>query len=224
MKRRNLFLSLLLAGACAIVGVGYAAIVRDFSITGPLSGSINKDNLKVNFQDTTKVVPDPVNNTTVIEATAAKGSDTSATIEVSGMNDIGDTVYCYYLIKNESQATDNLDAKLLTPKVIVTLENGSKADDADVKNDNIFIGHHFTISAKYITGDANVAAATGTVENEGATAIVKAAIPKAGEQEAVDGQTMWLLVEVSLKDIIIDDFEKHTININFSATTISHVG
>ena len=220
MKRRNLFLSLLLVGACTIVGGGYAANVRDFSITGPLSGSINEHNLKVNFQDTTLVVPDPVNNTTVIKATATKASATSANIEVSGMNDIGDTVYCYYLIKNESQATDNLDAKLSTPKVFVTLENGNKADDADVKNDNIFVGHHFTISAKYITGDTNVANATGTVENEGTTAVVKAAIPEVGEQEAVDGQTMWLLVEVSLRDIIIDDFEKHSINISFSATTI----
>ena len=31
MKRRNLFLSLLLAGACAIVGVGYATITRELN-------------------------------------------------------------------------------------------------------------------------------------------------------------------------------------------------
>ena len=222
MKRRNLFLSLLLVGACTIVGVGYAAITKKLSVSGPLSGSINEANLKVNFQDTTHVVTKPMNKATQINATAKKASDAGANIEVSGMNDIGDKVYCYYLIKNESQATDNLDARLSTPKVTVGLGTGNSAEDSN-NADNVFEGHHFVVSAKYVKDDGNVTEATGTVEGGGTTAVVKAAIPEVGEQEAVDGQTMWLLVEVSLNDIIIEEFEKHSINISFSATTISHV-
>ena len=38
MKRRNLFLGLLLAISCAIVGVGYATLTRELKIGGQLAG------------------------------------------------------------------------------------------------------------------------------------------------------------------------------------------
>ena len=69
MKRRNLFLSLLLVGACAIVGVGYAAISRDLKIGGQLQGAKNDNTLKVEFQEDQAFSVTTSKGTAVIVAT-----------------------------------------------------------------------------------------------------------------------------------------------------------
>lgn len=217
MKRRNLFLSLLLAGACAIVGVGYSAITRELKIGGQLAGAKNDNSLKVEFQ------ADPFSKVSakgsaVIVATPTITNDHAANLDVSGMVDIGDKAEAYFLIKNESQPTKNLDATLAIPNVIVN--NGSITADDDNTAANVFEGKHFKITAEYVTSVEGKPNATGTVDS--GTAKLAAAVDREGTENDVDGQTVWVKVSVELIDVIIvDTFPTHNITVSFSASTVA---
>lgn len=220
MKRRNLFLSLLLAGACAVVGVGYSAITRELKIGGQLAGAKNDNSLKVEFQADKQFAETDAVGDAVIVATPTITNDHAANLDVSGMVDIGDKAIAYFLIKNESQATDNLDATITLPNVIVN--NGSQtATDNNTEESNVFEGAHFKITAEYVknTGVAEKEAATGTVKGDG-SAEVKAPVDLEGTENDKDGQTLWVKVTVELIDVIIvDTFPTHNITISFSAST-----
>ncbi len=219
MKRRNLFLSLLLVGACAIVGVGYAAITRELKIGGQLAGQKNDNNLKVEFQADPFATTQPKTGSTVIVATPTITNDHAANLDVSGMTEIGDKAVAYFLVKNESQATTNLDATLSLPNVIVN--NGSEtATDNDGKT-NVFKGAHFQITAEYITntGDGTKPEATAEVKDDG-TAELAAPIDNADPTPDVEGETVWVKVTVELINVIIaDTFPTHNITISFTAST-----
>ena len=216
MKRRNLFLSLMLACACTIVGLGYAAITRELKIGGQLAAAKNDNNLKVRFVvDSMASTVAPKAPSTTIVATPTITNDHAANLDVSGMVDIGDKAYAYFLVKNDSQATDNLDATLAVPNVIVN--NGSQtAEDSDSAT-NIFKGAHFQITAEFVetTGIDGKPAGTGTVAGNG-TASLNA--PTA--DPVAPGQSIWVKVTVELIDVIIaDTFPTHNITISFTAST-----
>ena len=222
MKRRNLFLSLLLAGACAVVGVGYSAITRELKIGGQLQGAKNDNTLKVEYvegEGALYYVTTPKNTGTNIVATPTRTNGHAANLDVSGMVDIGDKAEAYFLIQNLSQATDHLNATLSVPNVIVN--NGSiTATDKNAAS-NVFEGEHFQITAEYVTstGNTNKATATGTI-NQDKTATVAAPVDKDGTADDKVGQTMWVKVTVELIDVIIvDTFPTHNITISFSAST-----
>ena len=217
MKRRNLFLSLLLVGACAIVGVGYAAITRELKIGGQLAGAKNDNSLKVEFQQGKEFsVPTAVGSAAIV-ATPTITNDHAANLDVSGMVDIGDKAEAYFLIKNESQATDNLDATLSLPNVIVN--NGAETATDTNGAENVFEGAHFKITAEYKKEVDGHETATGTVKGDG-TAEVKAAIDAEGTENDKDGETLWVKVTVELIDVIIaDTFPTHNITVSFAAST-----
>ena len=224
MKRRNLFLSLLLAGACAVVGVGYSAITRELKIGGQLAGAKNDNTLKVEYvegNDALYYLPSPKNTGTNIVVTPTRTNGHAANLDVSGMVDIGDKAEAYFLVKNISQETKNLDATLALPNVIVN--NGTiTAEDTDTRS-NVFKGKHFQITAEYTTDapSESHAAATGDLK-DGGTAFVAAPIKGTESQTAVEGETMWVKVTVELIDVIIvDTFPTHNITISFSASTVA---
>ena len=223
MKRRNLFLSLLLAGACAVVGVGYSAITRELKIGGQLAGAKNDNTLKVEYVEGENALhcsTSPKNTGTNIVATPTRTNGHAANLDVSGMVDIGDKAEAYFLIQNLSQATDNLDATLSVPNVIVN--NGSITATDNNKDPDVFVGEHFKITAEYVTstGDSSKATATGTINQEDNTATVAAPVDKDGTVNDEEGQTMWVKVTVELIDVIIvDTFPTHNITISFSAST-----
>lgn len=217
MKRRNLFLSLLLVGACAIVGVGYAAITRELKIGGQLAGAKNDNSLKVEFQSGEEFSVPTAVGSAVIVATPTITNDHAANLDVSGMVDIGDKAEAYFLIKNESQATDNLDATLSLPNVIVN--NGAETAHDYNDDENVFEGAHFKITAEYQKEVDGHETATGTVEDDG-TAKVKAPVDLEGTANDEDGQTLWVKVTVELIDVIIvDTFPTHNITVSFAAST-----
>ena len=219
MKRRNLFLSLLLVGACAIVGIGYATITRELKIGGQLAGAKNDNSLKVQFQEGKEFAVPTKKDSAVIIATPTITNDHAANLDVSGMVDIGDKAEAYFLIKNESQATDNLDATLALPNVIVN--NGNETAHDSNGASNVFEGAHFKITAEYKKEVSGQDTATGTVNDDG-TAKVKAAIDAEGTQNDKDGETLWVKVTVELIDVIIaDTFPTHNITVSFTASTIT---
>ena len=129
------------------------------------------------------------------------------------MTEIGDKAVAYFLVKNESQATTNLDATLSLPNVIVN--NGSQtATDSDGKT-NVFKGAHFQITAEYITdtGDDTKVDATANVKADGTAEL-------AAPVEDGEGETVWVKVTVELINVIIaDTFPTHNITISFTAST-----
>ena len=222
MKRRNLFLSLLLVGACAIVGVGYAAITRELKIGGQLAGAKNDNSLKVEFQQGKEFSVPTAVGSAVIVATPTITNDHAANLDVSGMVDIGDKAEAYFLIKNESQATANLDATLSLPNVIVNNGN-TTANDSNTADPSVFEGAHFKITAEYKKEVDGHETATGTVNGDG-TAKVKAPVDLEGTENDEEGQTLWVKVTVVLIDVIIvDTFPTHNITISFSASTKADV-
>lgn len=217
MKRRNLFLGLLLAISCAIVGVGYATLTRELKIGGQLAGQKDDTNLMVKFVETeffSIVTPE---SDSAIVATPTRTNDHAANIDVSGMTEIGDMAEVYFLVQNASAATDHLDATLATPNVIVN--NGSQTAHDYNDDANVFKGEHFQITVEYVTTDDNLvdkskAAGTGTVT--GTTASLNA--PIADPETA--GQTIWVKTTIELIDVIIvDTFPTHNITISFTAST-----
>lgn len=217
MKRRNLFLGLLLAISCAIVGVGYATLTRELKIGGQLAGQKDDTNLMVKFVESeffSIVTPE---TDSAIVATPTRTNDHAANIDVSGMTEIGDKAEVYFLVQNASVATDNLDATLATPNVIVN--NGSQTADDNDDDANVFKGEHFQITVEYVTTDDNLvakskAAGTGTVT--GTTASLKAPIT----DPATEGQTIWVKTTIELIDVIIvDAFPTHNITVSFTAST-----
>ena len=217
MKRRNLFLSFLLVGACAIVGVGYAAITRELKIGGQLAGAKNDNSLKVEFQDGQAFSVPTAKDGAVIVATPTITNGHAANLDVSGMVDIGDKAEAYFLIKNESQATDNLDATLSLPNVIVN--NGNETATDNNAASNVFEGAHFKITAEYQKEVDGHETATGTINGNG-TASVKAAIDAEGTANDKEGETLWVKVTVELIDVIIaDTFPTHNITVSFAAST-----
>ena len=219
MKRRNLFLSLLLAGACAIVGVGYATITRELTIGGKLTGSKNDSNLKVYFTGDVDSKVVAKNTGTVISITPSKTSDLAANLDVSGMVDIGDTAIGYFLVENASQPTENLNAILSKPNVLVN--NG--AQDHDAENSDIFIGDHFKITAKYVeSAPTSITTGTGIIDETANTVKLAAPVDNADPTPDVAGQTVWVEVTVELIDVIIaDTFPTHNITVSFTASTES---
>ena len=219
MKRRNLFLSLLLAGACAIVGVGYATITRELTIGGKLTGSKNDSNLKVYFTGDVDSKVVAKNTGTVISITPSKTSDLAANLDVSGMVDIGDTAIGYFLVENASQPTENLNAILSKPNVLVN-NDAQSAKDHDTANPDLFIGDHFKITAKYVklADKTEKTEGTGTIDSTANTVTLNA--PTAPDAK---GQTVWVEVTVELIDVIIaDTFPTHNITVSFTASTTNN--
>ena len=219
MKRRNLFLSLLLAGACAIVGVGYATITRELIIGGKLAGSKNDSNLKVHFTGEVDSKFEAKNTGTVISINPSKSSDLAANLDVNGMVDIGDKAIGYFLVENASQPTDTLNAILSKPNVLVN--NG--AQDHDAENSDIFIGDHFKITAKYVkSAPTSITTGTGIIDETANTVKLAAPVDNADPTPDVAGQTVWVEVTVELIDVIIaDTFPTHNITVSFTASTES---
>ena len=223
MKRRNLFLSLLLAGACAIVGVGYATITRELIIGGKLAGSKNDSNLKVHFTGEVDSKVEAKNTGTVISITPSKSSDLAANLDVSGMVDIGDKAIGYFLVENASQPTDTLNAILSKPNVLVN-KGAQAAEDHDTANSDIFIGDHFKITAKYVESAPSTGktAGTGIIDETANTVKLAAPVDNADPTPDVAGQTVWVEVTVELIDVIIaDTFPTHNITVSFTASTES---
>lgn len=219
MKKRRLVISLFLIATVAFLGIGYSALTKELKVTGRLDAVKNNENLNVHYvAEKFTVVKNPADSATIV-ATPSLTSELVANIVVSGMTEIGEKVTVYYMIQNNSDATEALDATLSLPYVSVTANSASAIDDNAAKD--VFEGDHFKIAASYVTTDGNETA-TGSV-SEG-VASIKAPVADneltTDVNETADGQTIWLKVEVELIDVItVDSFPTHNIQIIFNAST-----
>lgn len=101
MRNKKSFLTLVILALVLILGVGYAAVSGvSLSITGTVSTA--DETLDVYFTGT----PTVSNTTGNVVATGALGSGEkplAATIEVSGLSDVGDTATVTYTVKNDDK-------------------------------------------------------------------------------------------------------------------------
>lgn len=81
-----------------IVGVGYAAITQvNLSVIGSATADPSSDNFKVKFTGTTNVSDST-------KVTAKTADDLTATLSVTGLEKVGDSVTATYEIENSSLA------------------------------------------------------------------------------------------------------------------------
>lgn len=220
MKRRRLFLGLLLALSFAVVGLGYARLTRELLIGGTLNGKADNENLKVRFnteQIITKATPVTTSTALNVEASAQLHL---ANIEVSGLTEYQDKVEVYFLIVNESAKTPSLNAEVEITDVYLDIDGTRVEDDNAAVNE--LQGDHFNVIAEFVDSstDANLESAvagTGTITDG------KAYLNAPTESTA--GGQVWLKVTIVLTSTITSsDFQSHTLNVKFSAHTIDQQG
>ena len=107
-KRRNLIISLLLIAAM-VVGIGYANLARELTVSSTADISVNQDNFEVLFQSEESTYG--MKNVTLHDAdvtgdalaTMSVNADrTKASYTIKGLTNINDTLTLYYTVKNET--------------------------------------------------------------------------------------------------------------------------
>ena len=124
------------------------------------------------------------------------------------MNGIGDSATVYFLVQNDSAATDALDATLSNPVVTVTTSATGGAVDSNSAS-NVFEGDHFKVTVTYESTNGTTPA-TGEVNATDNTAFLAAGA----------GKNVWIKVVIELVDAITaDDFPQHNIQVLLDART-----
>lgn len=168
-KRRTLIISLLLVAALCL-GVGYAAMSTELSITGYARSRNTENVLNVNFIDAEK------DDTGIVTATAAESTvsytSKAATFGISNFAE-DDFVVFTYTVKNE--AGDDIGATLLEePTPAYTLNIGEGTTTTIQDHDEI--ANYIAIEIEYFdaSGNAWVFGDSGTIlgHNEEMTVVI----------------------------------------------------
>lgn len=104
MRNRKTFIGIVLLIVVLLLGIAYAAITENLTITGTAKATTSDDNFKVVFTGETT----PATTTDGVTATATADT-TSATLNVEGLTTGGQTKSATFKVKNTS---DELKAKL----------------------------------------------------------------------------------------------------------------
>ena len=162
-KRRTLIISLLLVAALAL-GIGYAAMSTELSITGTAHSNATTNVLNVNFtasEKDTSSIADPLTTATTVNNTAKQ-----ATFSVEKMAQ-GDKVTFTYTVTNEAGA--GIGAILReepTPTYTLNIGEGT----AETVSDKTEIAKYIKIDVKYYEADGTtpwVAGDSGTILGNG---------------------------------------------------------
>ena len=153
-KRRTLIISLLLVAALAL-GVGYAAMTVDTSVTGSATLDPNSSNFHVHFKGT------PSSNAAYGQATIDTLDPTKATFSIFNsqgladiMDNVGDSVTFTYVIENKSE--DGYNAKINGNEVILIESEGTLIVGAGSGDGNTHsYDEYFTITSALYATDAN---------------------------------------------------------------------
>ena len=119
MKNKKTLIGIVLLIVVLLLGIGYAAITRELTISGSATANANSENFKVYFTGETEV-----SNGDNVTATAT-AETTTANITVTGLTTKDDFETATYTIKN---ASPELNALLS-----VTTEEAANSDYFDVK-------------------------------------------------------------------------------------------
>ena len=222
MRKRRLVLSLFLFVAVALLSMGYAALSRDLNATGKLASSTDNNNLKVYFVPGTENyrkdivdVERSADALLMVDESEYVVNNTSVQFTVKNLSSEGDTVTLYFLIENSS-ADETLDAILTSPVVTMKVSGTSTTvDDKDgSKENNIFVGDHFRVTASYVNQYPDEPVLSGTVDEGELGAQLDA------KGEATNGDQVWLKVVIKVENTIQDaDFKLHHVSVEFNATS-----
>ena len=215
MKRRRLFIGAFLLAAVTFLGIGYAALTNTLQVNGSLSATENKENLKVEFVDyeahATKT-PGGAEDTSFTVNAGVSGQ--TATISVDNMSIPNQTAEITFKVQNKSVNLASLTAELAA-EFNIELGEGtlsgstysitSEATDGNTSDKNKFTGEHFVVSVAYSENaeDLNVLdESTGVVTLD-------------------SGEYVYVVVTITLVDIVPENFELHVVKISFDASTIT---
>ncbi len=139
-KKSSLYLGIFLILAVLMLGIGYAAITNNLTISGAAQAAINNENFKVKFDQT--VAPEITKPDESFTATATYSADLTATIDVKGLSTTHDYVTVTYKIKNESP---ELGAALAVGSITNSNQDYFEVT-ANLAKDNIAHGESTTLT------------------------------------------------------------------------------
>lgn len=213
MKKRRTFLGLFMLLSLAFVGVGYAALTNTLTVNGTLNATKNDSNLNVQFVASKAAARTSTGAEDTSFTVTHSATDKTATVNINGISDLGSYAEVCYVIKNNSEDLDvlnafvntELDIKMVAGSVDVTTEDRNA-------NPNIFEGDHFQVEGEITTDYPAVDAAQyGTLATDD------------GTTKGLDldvGEVCYLKITVTLVAPVLDDtVDTHTFTITFNATT-----
>lgn len=214
MKKRRAFLGLFMLLSLAFVGVGYATLTNTLTVNGTLNATKNDENLNVQFVASQAIArhADDTEDTTFTVTHSA--SDKTATVGINGINELDSYAEVCYVIKNNSEDLDALNAV-----VDYALDIKMVADSTDVTGDdtdadpNVFVGDHFKVEGAIATTYDAYNATYGTLVSN--------------DTDVTDGcdldvgEVCYLVVKVTLVAPVLETVPTHTFTITFDATTVA---
>lgn len=105
MKKKRTYVTLALIIAILMLGVGYAAVTKELTITGTLNATVDNSQFNVEFTKADKAV-------NLTGTPTASGTSATFTVDGSNMKTKGDTASVEFTITNNTTTAVNLSAKL----------------------------------------------------------------------------------------------------------------
>lgn len=148
MKKKRLVIAAFLLVACAFLGIGYAAITDDLSITGTVKTGVDNENFIVVFDDSSANEP-------VIETVCGAGSPIADhTVTVDGLGTVSASI-----------VIDSFKAKGDKAVITLTVANKSKVEDLTANLTEITVSNlnsEYTVTAVWASGNATETLAVGS--------------------------------------------------------------
>ena len=201
MKTRRIAIISFLLCACLIIGLGYAAISKELSVSGTLHAGARSD-LQVWFvgAETDNTVAD--NKCTVATLSGGTGVTEALTVnmETAQMQNVGDTAVAKFKIKNNETVANAVHAKIINPTFII---NGA--------NENFTTaGNFYNVTYKFEAADNTAVQTSGHS--------VEIAADEKSVTDLPPQHAVYLVVTVTLTQSVIDTTVSHAANFTITYT------
>ena len=220
MKKRRTFLGLFMLLCLAFVGVGYAALTNTLTVNGTLNATKNDENLNVQFIASKATARTADNAEDTSFTVAHSTSDKTATLNINGINELNSYAEVCYVIQNNSDDLEQLNAVVSTKLDIKILSESTDVTDKDKEkaDPNVFLGDHFRVDGRIDTTYDAYNATYGTLVTDDTDLDV------ANGCDLDVGEVCYLVVRVTLIAPVLETFDTHTFTITFDATTVQTTG
>ncbi|MBE6702745.1 MAG: hypothetical protein E7585_04965 [Ruminococcaceae bacterium] len=208
MKSRRIAIVAFLLCACMIVGIGYAALTRELSVSGTLHAGA-RTNLQVWFIGAE--IDSTVENNQCSIATLLDdvGNDEALTVSMAtnNMQNVGDKAVAKFKIQNKETVLNAVHAELVNPSFQIRGANDAFTNPGD----------YYTVTFEFVEGDANDDLSDDDHE-------ITIAADGQSVTDLPPQYSVYLVVTVELIKSVIDSTVSHAANftITYTANAIEH--
>ena len=209
MKSRRLAIVAFLLIACTVIGIGYAAMSKELTVSGGLHAG-PRSNLEVWFTDAD--VDDTVDNNlcTVASLVADQGAQKALTanMETGTLTNVGDTAVAIFKISSLELASNSTHAKIYDPSMTLLGANSGFTNPEDFYN----------VTFEFIDDPANAA----LNDDEHAVSIGTDDAGKPVVKDLPPQHSVLLKVTVTLKTSVTSESVNHaaTFTLTYTAEAI----